>query len=83
LKDPDDLLSNEERARVAQIAALIEERAERGGPWPARLGPVGRERRVFAAVRRKALAAGWDAELSSDDMLVVTVHGQLSGHNGA
>jgi hypothetical protein len=34
------VLTEEELARVAAIEALIEERAERGGPWPAVLGPV-------------------------------------------
>jgi hypothetical protein len=81
-EDPDAVLTHEEQARVAQMAAHIEERAVRGGPWPARLGPVGPERRVFEALRRKAIAAGWDAEFEEDDTLVITVLGHLSGPNG-
>ncbi len=75
-------LTDEEMLRVAQLEALIAERAERGGPWPAVLGPVGRDRRVFEVVARNARAAGWDADFTDEDTLVITVRGHLSGPNG-
>jgi hypothetical protein len=76
------VLTDEEQARVAAIETEIEERAERGGPWPAVLGPVSGDPNVFAAVLRDARAAGWDAEFTARDWLVITVRGHLSGSNG-
>jgi hypothetical protein len=76
-------LTDEEKMRVAQIDALIAERAEHDGPWPLVLGPVGRERSVFEAVVRVTRAAGWDAELTAEGMLVITLGGSLSGPAGA
>jgi hypothetical protein len=76
-------LTDEEIARVAQIEELIAERAERGGPWPAVLGPVSGDPDVFAAVLRDARAAGWDAAFADNDQLVITVHAHLGGPNGA
>jgi hypothetical protein len=76
------VLTDGEQARVAAIEVLIEERAERGGPWPAVLGPVSGDLNVFTTVLRHARAAGWDAEFTAHDRLVITVRGHLSGSNG-
>jgi hypothetical protein len=77
------VLTEEELARVAAIEALIEERAERGGPWPVVLGPVAADRHVYETVLRRARAAGWEAEFMADDSLVITLPGQRRGSNGA
>jgi hypothetical protein len=76
-------LTDEEQARVAEIEAQIEARAEHGGPWPVVLGPVAPERRVYEAVLRSARAAGWDAEFTGDDTLVIALSGHRRGSNGA
>jgi hypothetical protein len=37
---------------------------------------------VFEVVARNARAAGWDADFTDEDTLVITVRGHLSGPNG-
>ena len=76
------LLTTDERFRLARLEAQIADRAERGGPWPVRFGPVAQDRRVYDALMQKAHAVGWDAELREDDTLVIVVRGPLGGPNG-
>jgi hypothetical protein len=72
MRGPDDFpLTDEEKESVARKIANIEARATAGGPWPAIMGPVHLERRVFEAVLKELLDAGWNAGFSSQGMLVI------------
>jgi hypothetical protein len=72
MKGPKDFpLTDEEKASVKAKTEMLEKRAENGGPWPALMGPIHAERRVFDAILKDLLDSGWNAEFSHEGMLVI------------